>query len=294
MIFCDDLNNNMQRVCLRQSQVQDAIGNIEDDSVDLILCDPPYDIAVRGAHWDKVEDYMSFARSWLPECVRTLRPGGALLVFGSPCRTWVARMTVVLVDELGMRFVQDMPWVYTQGGDARVKSMKEYAVRHERLVWFEKQPKDGHVRTFNAAHVTEHYTDEDRAVALAKGKNRVTEDALDNGRPPRTFIDIPRENSRSKERKYGKHPCMKPLALCERLIKAHSNEGDTVLVPFAGSGSELLAAAKLRRQAIGYETESAYIDLMKRRFQGHDIPFEEEPSDVGRRAADRAADDGPN
>lgn len=157
-----------------------------------------------------------------------------------------------------------------------MENMKEYAVRHERLVWFEKPPSGNHKRTFNPRPAAEHYTEEDRAVALAKGKGRVTTEALDRGRPPRTFIDIPRENSKSKERAYGKHPSMKPLSLCERLIKVHSNEGDVVLVPFAGSGSELLTAAKLNRQAIGCETESEYIELMKRRFKGHALELEEE------------------
>ena len=156
-----------------------------------------------------------------------------------------------------------------------MENMKEYAVRHERLVWFEKPPSGDHKRTFNAQLAAEHYTDEDRAVALAKGKGRVTNEALDRGRPPRTFIDIPRENSRSKERQYGKHPSMKPLALCERLINVHSNEGDCVLVPFAGSGSELLVATKLNRRAVGFETERVYVDLMKRRFQGHGVPLEQ-------------------
>ena len=156
-----------------------------------------------------------------------------------------------------------------------MENMKEYAVRHERLVWFEKPPSNGYKRTFNAQSAAEHYTDEDRAVALAKGKGRVTDEALDRGRPPRTFIDIARENSRSKERQYGKHPSMKPLALCERLVKVHSNEDDSVLVPFAGSGSELLVATKLNRRTIGFETEHEYIELTKRRFQGHGVPLEE-------------------
>jgi len=258
-----------KRARLHEAKAEEGIKLLQDASIDLVVADPPYDIAVGGVGWDKVADYMGFARLWLSECVRALRPGGALLLYGSPCRTWMARMALLLVDELGMNHVQDMPWVYTQGGDARLENMKEYAVRHERLVWFEKPPSSDEKRTFNAGCATESYTDEDRAVALAKGKGRVTDEALDRGRPPRTFIDIPRENSRSKERQYGKHPSMKPLALCERLVKVHSNEGDTVLVPFAGSGSELLVATKLKRQAVGYETETAYVELMKRRFLGH-------------------------
>lgn len=238
-------------------------------SVDLAICDPPYNIAVGGVDWDKIDSYMAFAAEWLAQCVRVLRPGGALLLYASPCRIWIARMTVLLVDTLRMHHVQDMPWVYTQGGDSRMENMSSYAVRHERLVWFEKPQSSDFRRTFNAQCAAEHYNDDDRAVALAKGKGRVTNEALDRGRPPRTFIDIPRENSRSKERSYGKHPSMKPLALCERLVRVHSNEGDLVLVPFVGSGSELLTATALGRRAVGFERCEEYVQLTLRRFHGH-------------------------
>ena len=270
----------MKQAHLHEGRVEENLRFLGDESVDLVLADPPYDIAVSGVKWDKVDDYMGFARSWLNQVARVLRPGGALLLYGSPCRTWIARMTLMLVDDLGMNYVQDMPWVYTQGGDARMETMKEYAVRHERLVWFEKPSLGNSNRTFNAQCAAEHYTDEDKAVALAKGKGRVTNESLGRGRPPRTFVDIPRENSRSKERKYGKHPSMKPLALCERLVKVHSNEEDVVLVPFAGSGSELLMATMLNRKAIGFETERDYIGLMQRRFQGHGVPLVTHASQV--------------
>ena len=263
----------MKRARLEHGRAEQGIKSLETNSVDLVIADPPYDIGVKGVRWDSVPNYMKFAKEWLSECVRCLRPGGALLLYGSPCKMWIPRMSVMLVDELKMTLVQDMPWVYKQGGDARMENMKEYAVRHERLVWFEKPTKGGNgfTRTFNPQPAAEHYTDEDKAVALAKGKGRVTSEALDRGRPPRTFIDIPRENSKSKERKYGKHPSMKPLALCERLIQVHSNEGNTVLIPFAGSGSELLVATKLGRNAIAYELCDEYIQLMERRFEGHKI-----------------------
>lgn len=265
----------MKRARLHKCKAEDAMRSIGSNTVDLVLADPPYDINVSNVAWDRVSNYMGFARAWLKEAVRVLRPGGALMVYGSPCRVWVDRMTILLVDELKMTHVQDMPWVYTQGGDARMENMREYAVRHERLVWFEKPTKGGKgfTRTFNAQEAAEHYSDDDRAVALAKGKGRVTSESLDRGRPPRTFIDIPRENSKSKERKYGKHPSMKPLSLCERLIRVHSKENDLVLVPFAGSGSELLTASKLGRRAIGFEIEDDYIELMQKRFDGHNAPL---------------------
>jgi len=146
--------------------------------------------------------------------------------------------------------------------------MKQYAVRSETIEWWTKRPG---IPTFHPALAAERYTDEDKKIALAKGVGRVNEASLDKGRPPRTWCDIPRENSRSKERQYGKHPSMKPLMLCERLVGVHSAEADRVVVPFAGSGSEVLTAAKLGREVVACESEAEYIALMQKRLPAHGV-----------------------
>lgn len=245
----------------------DVMKRMPDDQCALVLADPPYE-GVVSAEWDVVQDYVAFSRNWLREAVRVLRPGGALLVDGSPERNWIARLSVMLEDEFGqsVRLVRQLSWVYNQGGGSRVSSMKKYTVQHELLLWFEKV---GGERTFNACDGVEHYRDDERAVALSNGKGRVSDQLLDRGRPPRSFLDFSRENSRSKERAYGFHPSMKPLGLCEHLVKLHSSKGDRVFVPFAGSGSEMLAAAKLSRVTVGAEINGEYIDLVCRRFEGH-------------------------
>ena len=158
--------------------------------------------------------------------------------------------------------------VVVQGGGSRVSSMKQYAVQHELLTWFEKK---GGKRTYNAQECVEHYKDEDRAVALAKGSGRVSNHSLDRGRPPRSFVDISRENSKSKERSYGVHPSMKPLKLCDHLLKLHTSTGDKVFIPFAGSGSELLSASKLERDVEGAEVSNEYVQMIKKRFHGHGV-----------------------
>tara|TARA_Y100000389_G_scaffold70296_1_gene67009 strand:+ start:297 stop:800 length:504 start_codon:yes stop_codon:yes gene_type:complete len=159
--------------------------------------------------------------------------------------------------------------------------MHKYAVQHELLIWFQKP---GGERTYNAEAGVEHYAEEDRAVALAKGVGRVTNASLDRGRPPRSFLDFARENSRSKERQHGTHPSMKPLDLCAHLIKLHSNRGDRVYVPFVGSGSELLSAAKLGRVAIGAEVNNAYAAIVGRRFEAHGLPLKLERPDAPEQA----------
>lgn len=64
---------------------------------------------------------------------------------------------------------------------------------------------------------------------------------------------------RGKEK--TKHPTQKPLSLSEQLISISSNVGDTVLIPFGGSGSECVASVKLKRNFVAFETDPNYIEM---------------------------------
>ena len=266
-------------------------------SVDLVIADPPYNIAVQGSEWDTVPNYLAWCRTWLLECVRVLRPGGSLFLYGSPAKLWICHLKL-LAAELGMDFKQHISWVYKQGGDSRLRGMTQYSVRMEHLEWF---VKPGGSHTFNVDEATEAYTEAEFAEALAKGCGRVTAESLQRGRPPRNWWDIPRENSRSKERQYGLHPSMKPLKICERLVLVHSNPGDTVVVPFGGSGSECVSTAALGRTLYAYETCDEYYQIILRRMHGHGLlpsgypvppPLVKGGARGGRGGRRRLADDG--
>lgn len=71
---------------------------------------------------------------------------------------------------------------------------------------------------------------------------------------------------KKEEKKYGKHPTQKPLALLERIILASTNEGDLILDPFNGSGTTGLVSVKLNRRYIGIDKELEYCELTKRRY----------------------------
>ncbi len=234
-------------------------------SVDLVIADPPYDIGVGKAAWDSVPHYMQWSRTWLAEAVRVLKPGGALMLYGSPERLWISRLKIMCADEFGLDFKQHISWVYKQGGDSRMNNMVKYAVRMEHLEWF---VKPGAEHTFNLDAGTEAYTEAEFMEALAKGVGRVTPESLSRGKPPKNWWDIPRENSRSKEREYGSHPSMKPLRICNRIVGIHSNEGDTVLVPFGGSGSECIAVGAAGRKLVAYEQQAEYHRIIVRRMKG--------------------------
>ena len=164
----------------------------------LWLADPPYE-GVVSAQWDAVQGLHGLLPQMDWRGRARAAPRRALLIYGSPERNWIPRLAVMLEDEFGdrMQLVQHLSWVFSQGGGSRVSSMSKYAVQHEQLLWFERK---GGGRVFNASEGVEHYLEEERAVALAKGKGRVSDASLDRGRPPRSFLDFARENSRSKER----------------------------------------------------------------------------------------------
>src|SRR5258708_10374390 len=76
------------------------------------------------------------------------------------------------------------------------------------------------------------------------------------------------------EKKFGKHPTQKPVALLERILLASSHEGDLVLDPFSGSGTTLLAAFRLRRHALGCELSLDYVSLSIQRLCSEMVQIE--------------------
>jgi site-specific DNA-methyltransferase (adenine-specific)/adenine-specific DNA-methyltransferase len=61
------------------------------------------------------------------------------------------------------------------------------------------------------------------------------------------------------------HPTQKPLSISRRIVKHFSNEGDVVLVPFTGSGSECVAAKQLGRHYVGFDLNPDYIAIAEGR-----------------------------
>jgi site-specific DNA-methyltransferase (adenine-specific) len=71
----------------------------------------------------------------------------------------------------------------------------------------------------------------------------------------------------ANEKKCGKHPTQKPMALLERIILASTKENDKILDPFNGSGTTGIAAYKYNRQYTGIDLNAEYLEITKKRYE---------------------------
>lgn len=88
---------------------------LPDDSVDAVVCDPPYNLAFMGKAWDAHPsnvDFQEWCGTWLAECLRVLKPGGHLLAFGGT-RTW--HRLACAVEDVGFEIRDSIAWMYGSG-----------------------------------------------------------------------------------------------------------------------------------------------------------------------------------
>ena len=153
--------------------------------------------------------------------------------------------------------------------------MKFWQRSHESILVCSKEKRP----IFNRDDVREPYTNTFLKNAAGKkrkatkgrfsnGKNDTTYNAHDKGALPRDVIKISALAGGAGKKERVDHPTQKPLALCEKLIKASKNKdvkNNILLVPFAGSGSECVAAKKLGVHFIAFEINPTYIELCNTR-----------------------------
>lgn len=239
---------------------------IESESVDIVICDPPYNIGKDfGNNSDKqpMEDYLNWCDNWISECIRILKPTGTLYIYGFSEILAFIRVRI----NINVRWII---WHYT---NKVTPSLNFWQRTHESILCCYKEKP-----VFNRDDVREPYTDTFLKNAAGKtrkatkgrfsnGEKETTYTAHENGALPRDVIKVSALAGGAGKKERVDHPTQKPLELCEKLIKASMNkEGiTTVVIPFAGSGSECVAAKKLGVDFIGFEINSKYIDLINER-----------------------------
>lgn len=233
----------------------DLLAAIPDGSVQLIVCDPPYNI--RLAHWDDRDDYLAWAARWLAEAERVLAPTGNLVLFGGLQYQGEAGSgdLLSLLSHLrvhsGLRLVNLIVWNYPSGMSAQ----RFFANRHEEIAWFGRTPR----YYFDLDAVREPYDEATRATY--RKDRRLRPETVEKGRNPTNVWRLPRLNGNARER-VG-HPTQKPAALIRRIVRALSAPGTVVLDFFAGSAVVTRVAIEEGRHSVCGDAEETLAGYLK-------------------------------
>jgi len=231
-----------------QGDCIELMKQIEDDSIDLVIVDPPYNISKENdnrdrsklnspimrresplkydfGEWDNKtrEEFLEFTKTWLKECCRVLKENGTIISF------------------FNKEDISYLGW-----------TSKDYGIRTRTILSWHKTNPVPSFRKVNYLSACEFLW------IGSKGKwtfNFKQQKEMHN------FFETANKSS------YGEtsHPTEKPLSLIKHLIEVHSNKDDLVLDCFIGSGTTALACKQLGRNFIGIEAIKEYIDMANKR-----------------------------
>jgi site-specific DNA-methyltransferase (adenine-specific) len=199
-------------------------------------------VTVNKGEWDRscgIALDHEFHRAWLAECHRVLTPTGTIWVSGT---LHVYLSVGVAMQELGFRLLNDIVW--EKPAPPPNLGCRCFTHTSEILLWATKARRGGKAR------YTFHYE-------AMKAEN--------GGRQMKNIWRLSPPGA--SEKRFGKHPTQKPLALITRCLRASTNPGDLVVDLFAGSGSTGVAAIELGRRFIGIEREAGYAALAAKRLR---------------------------
>lgn len=239
-----------------QGDCLQAFKLLQDESVDLVIADPPY-FGVKGSFdfdmFKDVQEYIEWSRAWLLECKRVLKKNGTLILWGGvgEFQINIARLAIMIEDE---KIFIRKNWV-TQRNTRGYGTQRNYMSAREDFLFLVK----GKEYTFNVPYTEEKSNRKDLGANGKARKNTFK-------RVSNVFIDIAEASQSSKER--CAHPTVKAQKLCDRIINTHSNESDFVFIPFVGSGSEIVSAIRNNRAFFGSEISAEYVKLAKERIYG--------------------------
>lgn len=234
----------------------DLIKDIPDKSVRLVVTSPPYNIKKEyGKYSDNVslEEWKELISSVTEEVYRILTDDGSFFLNLSQI-PYGKDKEILPLQYIGYDIIKDKKFflrnMITWTFNGMQNPTKRLAGRYENIIW---AVKDLNNYIFNL--------DDIRVPYITKNDKRLT----GKGRNPTDVWYFDHVNNMTKKKLNLSHPCVYPVEMIERIIKMSSTEGDTILDPFLGSGTTLLAARNLGRKGIGFELDPKYLPEIESR-----------------------------
>lgn len=219
-------------------------------SVKLMITSPPYlNIGMDyGDTFESVDAYVDFTRAYIEAAAKTLADDGAMWInVGHHKASDQSRIPLTyylwpVFRDCGLTMIQEVIW----DRQRHVATLSRFSTRSERWVWLVKNPKS---YTFNLDQVRQ-TTRQDDPRNHPLGAN-----------PSDIWSFVPVQGAAKRG-----HACPYPQAMIERIVLACSNAGDTVMDPFAGSGTTGAAALAHGRKAVLIERDPKSLKIMADRW----------------------------
>ena len=237
----------MSNINIQQGDCLELMQQIQNKSIDMILCDLPY--GTTKNKWDNIIPLDTLWKGYL----RIIKDNGAIVLFADGMFT----ATLMMSNPKLWRY--NLVWDKQRGCDflnANVKPLKS----HEDICVFYK-----HKPTYNKQYwySTPYKLIKNGSLSNNYGERGVAyTESADGRRNPLSILSFPRDGKKV-------HPTQKPVALLEYLIKTYTNEGDTVLDNCMGSGSTGVACINTNRNFIGMELDEKYFEIAKERLENN-------------------------
>lgn len=224
-----------------------AMKELDKDSIDLIVTDPPYNLGnfmknrdtnlkkmrdnfFGSAGWDDMEfdDWEQSMDLFFEQSARVIKNGGAMIVF----------MAIIKVETI-IKLAEKHGFYYKTTG-----------------VWHKTNPmpRNMHLHFVNSTEAWLYFTYKKRTGTFNN-----------DGVLYHDFIET--SVTSNGERKYGKHPTQKPEALIKHFVELLSNTKDWVLDPFMGSGTTGVVSKQLDRNFVGIELDEGYFQMAQNRIE---------------------------
>jgi adenine-specific DNA-methyltransferase len=249
-----------EKIVVYAGDCLDLLKSIPDDSLQLVVTSPPYNIGKEYEKKLQLDLYLQQQALVIAECVRVLSPKGSICW---QVGNYVDKGAIVPLDavlypifaHLGLRMRNRIVWHFEHG----LYCSRRFSGRYETMVWFTKS--DDYVFNLDPVPVPQKYPGK----KYFKGPKAGQYSGNPLGKNPGDLWVIPNVKSNHVEK--TEHPCQFPVELIERLVLSLTEEDNWVFDPFLGTGTSIAAAIRHGRRGAGAETLPKYVELARHRIQ---------------------------
>lgn len=236
----------------------EGMKNIPSNSVDMILCDLPYQVTSHS--WDTI---IPFDKLWA-EYERIIKQEGAIVLTAS------GSFVYTLLHSRPELFKYKWIWVKNRIGNFVNANYRPMTAFEEVLVFSKAgaNPVSKHKMKYRPQGLVLKYTSnenaKDKKSTFGKLKGNVAQEYTNY---PNDILKVPSESD-------SFHPTQKPVELFKYLIKTYTDKGNTVLDNCMGSGTTAIACIETDRFYIGFETDDTYYEKLTQRIERNTTQFE--------------------